>query len=1175
MASPQQQKRDEFALQFNKIMAQHGKSVTNKSDAEFASTLPDMNNIIKAAQSRMHLNAIGKSTGSSSNKSSTSTLTPEEKTKFLAARDLELKAEENDRPWYKDIGHGALNVLNALDVPGAYVRSGVKELSDTIETSRVGHWLYDKMDYDPGEDGRTPSSGSWKDFTSQAKRHMGFGEMWADARGDDKNKWLDRAVGLAGDIALDPLTHAGSKVVTKASKETVEAVAARSGQAAGEAAAKATGKQAVKVAGRNTANAVADTIKGADEVFSKEAAERLALHEYIKAHPRRIDVKGYKAGVYGREELMRRVTTKYPNALLVNGPTGRVVMEEAVQAQINKVIFEVQKRSQAGKLIGNPTEIVEQVAHQVTEAAKRVLLKPLDDASRKLRMSLDPSNVHVNLSKADIAKLDNEVQYFSEWRTAIDQHFSLNNIVKPTESQLKAAYRYADGKIDDIVKLESDRIFALAKGTMDDSIEKIPTLKMFGKEVAEFPTLGRAGHKVAAFVAATPQGEALQKLFSYTSNFPGYSSLISQKSRALGVARYEAKRKEIIEFARGYSRAEARELHRMLERGDRGVGKMADGVKFLRRAYDDLLGEEIAAGVRDATPHSRVADYAYTHIYRKRKTAATIKKWNASRTGAAKATGTLNGFTTVDAIRSGFKVEHDGFKNLLYREMRANRKLTDSYFYRDLVTHYGFKGRVSELEKKGARDLVKVDSAKDADILKAMKLSLKDGEDLYISRDIANIHKNYTAISKEPDEIIRGLDYLTRKFKIMNTIYFPGYHVRNMIGDYFMGVMDGVKTRDYGTILNKWSRRTRANINVGGDTIKMQKFLQLYEENLGSGAFLSGELGNGLLKGRTIPSAARKASEGREDFGRIVHFYRALDDEFSALKRKGVPKERAWDEALNSAIFRVNKFKFDYSALTKTELSVMRRGIPFYTYMRKAIPTLMESLMLNPKYIATMNRLTSEAENRYDDTLLPDWMRELGYGKLTDGFGMSFNMLPTQTIKEMFSNPVDKANPLIQIPFEMQMGEDTFTHKPLNTTGVGALPEILANKWRGVGTIRDASATINDATGIELPGPFQEDLDASDKTTVEKVANFFGFPIKRVGVQEQEQALAEINYKLNGKMDALEAEVADLGYRVYFSNRNNGMSMRVRDETTGQVIFEAESIKELRQFVTAKRNGDI
>lgn len=81
---------------------------------------------------------------------------------------------------------GALMPLTVLDTPRRGIISGLREIADT-------------MDSDPN------TNASWNDFVSQATDPTyGFGTAFADPTG---NKWVDRAIGFVGDVALDPLAY--------------------------------------------------------------------------------------------------------------------------------------------------------------------------------------------------------------------------------------------------------------------------------------------------------------------------------------------------------------------------------------------------------------------------------------------------------------------------------------------------------------------------------------------------------------------------------------------------------------------------------------------------------------------------------------------------------------------------------------------------------------------------------------------------------------------------------------------------------------------------------------------------------------------------------------------------------------------------------------------------------
>ena len=76
--------------------------------------------------------------------------------------------------------------LGVIDMPRSIITSGVKEIKDAFDGEGF----------------------SWGDFTQQARNHYGFGDFLHDEN-IDLGKWGNRAVGLAGDILLDPLSWAG------------------------------------------------------------------------------------------------------------------------------------------------------------------------------------------------------------------------------------------------------------------------------------------------------------------------------------------------------------------------------------------------------------------------------------------------------------------------------------------------------------------------------------------------------------------------------------------------------------------------------------------------------------------------------------------------------------------------------------------------------------------------------------------------------------------------------------------------------------------------------------------------------------------------------------------------------------------------------------------------------
>lgn len=132
--------------------------------------------------------------------------------------------------FFKDLGtnivEGVGKVLSPLDYPRRFVLSGMKELAD--------------MAGDPGTRlfGNVTDEASWSDFMDQLKDPtFGFGDIVGDATG---NEWLDRGIGLFGDIVADPLTYVtlGTTAAAGAGGRLAlggEAVAKNAAREAGEA----------------------------------------------------------------------------------------------------------------------------------------------------------------------------------------------------------------------------------------------------------------------------------------------------------------------------------------------------------------------------------------------------------------------------------------------------------------------------------------------------------------------------------------------------------------------------------------------------------------------------------------------------------------------------------------------------------------------------------------------------------------------------------------------------------------------------------------------------------------------------------------------------------------------------------------------------------------------------
>lgn len=300
----------------------------------------------------------------------------------------------------------------------------------------------------------------------------------------------------------------------------------------------------------------------------------------------------------------------------------------------------------------------------------------------------------------------------------------------------------------------------------------------------------------------------------------------------------------------------------------------------------------------------------------------------------------------------------------------------------------------------------------------------------YFPKQIASQLDNLTRqldrdVFKTPHKSIELFDKVQRIWKTGVTIYSPSHHIRNLNGDIYLAALDGVVSpKPYSVaakVLHAFPTRYKDmeqafNImdpalrdralrsrpgNVVLTTRKGEKLTaeQLYqaaesqglfaramhaEDLVGDGAPSSGTFGPGFKPlGGKLYGAATRASELRDHWVRLAHFTDVLSKSNQPLR-----------VAIEQAGRRVRKFHPDGMDLTGFEQNVLRRVIPFYSWMRKATPLVIEGMLMRPhismafpKAMADMQLATGiESEGPGDpfpvDQMFPEWLKEKGIGPI-------------------------------------------------------------------------------------------------------------------------------------------------------------------------------------------------
>jgi hypothetical protein len=162
------------------------------------------------------------------------------------------------------------------------------------------------------------------------------------------------------------------------------------------------------------------------------------------------------------------------------------------------------------------------------------------------------------------------------------------------------------------------------------------------------------------------------------------------------------------------------------------------------------------------------------------------------------------------------------------------------------------------------------------------------------------------------------------------------------------------------------------------------------------------------------------------------------------------PFEQAVEDAGNA----VRKWHPDGLDTTMFERNVVKTVLPFYSWMRKAIPLAIEAALTSPgkikaypqliEAIQIYNGITPEdgiSQQFPTDQLFPDWMREKGIGPVFGGPG-SYTVVnpsvPAQDVLSSIFTPKKTIegylNPMIKVPIESLQGHEMLTDQGIGGT---------------------------------------------------------------------------------------------------------------------------------------------
>lgn len=187
-------------------------------------------------------------------------------------------------------------------------------------------------------------------------------------------------------------------------------------------------------------------------------------------------------------------------------------------------------------------------------------------------------------------------------------------------------------------------------------------------------------------------------------------------------------------------------------------------------------------------------------------------------------------------------------------------------------------------------------------------------------------------------------------------------------------------------------------------------------------------------------------SEARDHYFRLAHGIQFIEQNISSGKYKSM------DDMLTAASDNVRKWHPDGSDLTVAEQG-MRLVIPFYSWQRKAIPLILESIVTNPARVTAFPKTSfnlavamgvnpdSLAEPFPEDQMFPSYMTEKLQGPQFEIDGKYYAINPgiasTDVLNEYlgddaFRSVLGSISPFIRTPFELAAGGQVGTGARIN-----------------------------------------------------------------------------------------------------------------------------------------------
>jgi hypothetical protein len=720
-----------------------------------------------------------------------------------------------------------------------------------------------------------------------------------------------------------------------------------------------------------------------------------------------------------------------------------------IMQEIGKIDDHISHLEQAGR---KTTSGVEPFVAKVGEPKyPKVTNVEAKRTGREMAKSLDQQS---KLLSAEARKLTQQITPGEV--TNIEARKLGRQLAKPYEQEAKGFARAARELEKQADKIKPKQGFAAVTEAAGKPGRDVTAIRFMGQDMIDITPIAKPirtamGAVIEASPFLTKVTDRLGRTFVFNYTPKGIKGLerelvkgakerVTQTMREVPYSRSKAMR-ETLEKWKGVGREAAEEAPGIIEKTS-GFASVA-GRQAAEKAAK-LFDYDVQRFAKEGIPLDVVDNYVQ-HIYKDppEKVRQILAAWRQK----SQVTGARPSFTKQRSIPTLAQAEAMGL-----HPIKDVRQLT--------MVHRALTEQAVTINRMG-KDLIRmgdmiVRKTDPGGWVNVTHTAIPALQGKYVHPEVAKALDNLLPVATNTDEGMRTLmgaiDGLTSAWKGV-VLFRPSFHARNAIGNVFLNIADGMMNPGrYAQALAVYSG-VLPHVNLAGKRVPSSAVLDWFEREALKGQGMFRESLHGRTKGVTEQAArminalekrgynvryylrhpfeaSREFGEATDSIGRLANFLHHLDS--------GKP--------IKEAAQRTRLALFDYGALTNAERKIRSSIMPFYTWVRFALPRMCEKLVGAPGLFTGSSHLRENMVryNEIDEQNMPEWLEEMQAIPLwVDPQGnvhyMTWNLPLTELtkikepgdIKNIAEEVAMMMNPLMTVPVQLASNRQVMGGMPI------------------------------------------------------------------------------------------------------------------------------------------------